>query len=657
MLAFMTSCSFLMPDGNSGTTKPTPEHTHGDATGDSICDICGEYIEIECTSHVDVDENGRCDVCLSFIGFEKCDGHADADNNGRCDGCNATVVIVLDFYAVNDLHGKFADTDQSAGVDELTTYFKNAYESDDHAIILSSGDMWQGSSESNLTNGNIITDWMNELDFVSMTVGNHEYDWGAEYIIKNAEIAEFPILAINIYDRTTNKRVEYCESSVMIERDGVKIGIIGAVGDCYSSISAGMVEDVYFKTGSELTALVKAESNRLRAAGADLIVYSLHGGNGRSSSVPSIVSSSALSSYYDMTLSNGYVDIVFEAHTHQGYINIDGYGVYHLQGNGDGKAISHAELELNIITGSVSISEAEVVKTEDLSDLADDPIVAELMEKYNDKIADAMKPIGVNTIPRSEYYITELVSELYYKAGMEKWGQQYDIVLGGGYLKTRDPYNLKCGEITYGDLVTILPFDNDIVLCKISGRNLKNRFIESSNSDYHIYCGEYGNGLNIDPYATYYIVVDRYTLDYAPNGLTEVDVYKPNVYARDLLADYIRSGALEEEYSITDIGYILDLVGSLEYNVLTDRFFIKGEIVSTPSADYGNTTIRDENGNEIYIYGIQSGVGGKFDTISNPPKLGDTVILYGPAVYYSNNSTGEKTIEIKNAYLIDIVEE
>jgi hypothetical protein len=91
------------------------------------------------------------------------DDHTDADNDGECDDCGISVVIVLDLFAINDLHGKFCDSDAQAGVDELTTYLKNAYENEDHVLLLSAGDMWQGSSESNLTKGYIITEWMNHL--------------------------------------------------------------------------------------------------------------------------------------------------------------------------------------------------------------------------------------------------------------------------------------------------------------------------------------------------------------------------------------------------------------------------------------------------------------------------------------------------------------
>jgi 2',3'-cyclic-nucleotide 2'-phosphodiesterase (5'-nucleotidase family) len=217
-------------------------------------------------------------LCACVKQPTECQTHEDVDQNLLCDQCGQSVVIIVDFYNINDLHGKLADGEGHPGVDELTTFLKKARSNDDYAVLLSTGDMWQGSSESNLTYGNIVVDWMNELQFAAMALGNHEYDWGEAYIQANAELAQFPFLAINVYDRQTNSRVDYCQASVVVDFGSIQVGIIGAMGDCYSSISPEKVRDVYFKTGSELTALVKAECDRLRDQGVDMIVYTIHDG-------------------------------------------------------------------------------------------------------------------------------------------------------------------------------------------------------------------------------------------------------------------------------------------------------------------------------------------------------------------------------------------
>ena len=475
--------------------------------------------------------------------------HVDEQNDGRCDLCDTIVIVAVDLYSINDLHGKVADGDTHPGVDELSTYLDRERELNDHVILLSAGDMWQGSAESNLTHGLLMTDWMNEMDFVSMSMGNHEYDWGAEPILENRAQAEFPFLAINVYDRATDARVEYCDASVVVECDGVQIGIIGAIGDCYSSIAGDKVEDVYFKTGSDLTRLVKAESQRLREEeGADFIVYVLHDGYERSTgnSVKN-VHGGQVKYYYDIELSDGYVDLVFEAHTHQRYILKDEYGVYHLQCGGDNQGISHVEISVNIANGTTKTRLAELVATGMYANMEDDPIVEELMLKYDEQVSKGTRVLCDNPVYRGSGELCQLVAQLYYEKGLELWGDEYDIVLGGGFLSARSPYSLPAGEVTYGDLQTIFPFDNNLVLCSVKGRDLLEKFFETDNDRYYIAYGDYGEQVyrELDPNATYYIVVDSYTSPYGPNHLTEIDRYEEEIYARDLLAEYIEQGGFE----------------------------------------------------------------------------------------------------------------
>lgn len=473
------------------------------------------------------------------------DGHVDLDNSGYCDDCGEYVIVYLDFYVINDLHGKLTDTEDNPGVDELSTYIKTMMSLDDNAVLLSSGDMWQGSSESNLTYGLMMTDWMNYMDFDAMTLGNHEYDWGEEYIIANGNVAEFPTLAINIFEKDTNERVEYCDASVVVERNGLKIGIIGAIGDCYSSISADMSGDVYFKTGSAMTELIKAESDRLRKdEGVDFVALSLHDGYDKNRASMSAISNSDLRAYYDISLSRGYVDVVFEGHTHKSYMLSDNEGVFHLQAGGENKAISHIEFQVNFANGNKKVTNVEIVESDVYDDFADDSIIFELTEKYSDEISKANEVLG--TLSRNVYSteICELVAKLYYQKGVEIWGDRYKIALGGGFLSLRNPYELGRGEVTYSDVYSILPFDNQLVLCSTTGKNLLRVFIETNNDRYHVYRDSTIIS-SIDPTATYYVVTDTYTSTYSYNNLTEVERYKKGVYARDLLADYIKSGGLK----------------------------------------------------------------------------------------------------------------
>ena len=475
-------------------------------------------------------------VCMALSGCEFFDwdsglfgGSGGSENN-----------VELTFLAVNDLHGKFLDTDSQPGVDELTTYIKELYDDTEREeILLASGDMWQGTVESSTNRGQLMTDWMNHLGFVSMTLGNHEYDWGDAVLNPNSERANFPFLAINV--RKNSSTVSYCQASTVVERAGVKIGIIGAIGDCLSSISGEFTSGLYFATDDALTGLVEQEATRLREEeGCKFIVYSIHdGGSGFSTSGVNSVTNSDMS-WYDSSLSDGYVDLVFEAHTHQRYVLKDEYGVYHLQGGGENSNISSAEVSLNPKTGKYTVT-PRIINSNEYADknITGDTVVGDIFNEYF-PAENPYDSIGTIKARKNSDTICDTVARLYYERGVQEWGDQYKIVLGGGFLRARSPYNLSAGKVSYANLFSILPFDNEIVLGRISGYNLNAKFLNSSNSDYHVYAdissGDVSNG------EYYYIIVDTYTSTYRSNGITEIARLGSGTYARDLLADFIRAG-------------------------------------------------------------------------------------------------------------------
>lgn len=467
--------------------------------------------------------------------------HTDNDDNGKCDLCGESVLKEFSFFSVNDLHGKFMDTPSQPGMDEFTSYMKNLYaDTAREEILLSAGDMWQGTVESSTNKGQLMTRWMNEMKFEGMALGNHEFDWGADVIRPNSQKAEFPFLAINV--KYNGKAADFCQASAIVERDGVKIGIVGAIGDCLSSVSGEFSKGLEFVTGSALTSLVKSEATRLREEeGCSFIVYTIHDGYGDSLAPTSVttLSNSDFSHYYDTSLSDGYIDLVFEGHTHQHYIVKDEYGVIHMQGGGENKYVSRADVSLNILTSSYTVKPALVSSSVyAASSINGDAVVEEIFNEFFPDDNPYTTVLGKNGERRNEYEICETVAKLYYDAGKAKWSN-YNIVLGGGFLKLRTPYRIEAGNVTYADLFSILPFDNAIVLGKIRGSDLKKAFL-SDKANYHVYSTVKSSEVSDSAY--YYIITDTYSAYYRYNGVTEVARLDNETYARDLLADYVKDG-------------------------------------------------------------------------------------------------------------------
>lgn len=447
------------------------------------------------------------------------------------------VFVDLELYAVNDFHGNVRDNSKGLGISKTSTLFDYHPYNAHNALYISQGDMWQGSLESNNTKGKLVTEWMNQVGFTSMTVGNHEFDWGTSYIQTNSQLADFPFLGINVYSVATNQRVSYLDPSVVIEKNGAKIGIIGAIGDCYDSIASSKVQDVYFVTGSSLTNLVQQEANRLRnQEGCDFIIYSVHDGMNEYGN-----------SNYDINISN-YVDLVLEGHTHRYYMEVDSKGIYHIQGSSNNKNFSYINLTINTTRNTFVINETKTVWTTNYDYLDDDAEAESLFTKYADEIGSHTGVVGYNSAYRSDDEVEDLVADLYLQYGMEKWGSSYNVFLGGGYLKTREPYVLEEGDVTYETLANLFPFDNDVQLCSITGYYLYYKFINSTNTDYHISYSSFGDSYrsNVDFNTVYYVIVDNYTSDYSSNHLTVIDTLTDDpLNAKDMLAQYILEGGLE----------------------------------------------------------------------------------------------------------------
>lgn len=455
-------------------------------------------------------------------------------------------LVSFDIYAINDLHGRLLESGLQPGVGKLSTYLEQA-QSNGNTILLANGDMWHGTSEGALTDGLMVTDWMNEMDFAAMTLGGHEYEWGEEQLRKNRELAQFPFLGINIYSRATDQQADYCQSSRVIEIEGVQIGIIGAIGNPEGAIAAEHLTNVYFKTGDELTALVKAECEKLRSEGVDFIIYLLHDGTTKTTDdvYSQLVEERELPCNYDLELSDGYVDVVFEADSHYRYVLRDPHGVLHLQAGSNSEGISHVQVLFDKYTGQAQILDAELLSTRSrFSSLEEHPVVAELTEKYAQQLTPLIRSVGHNRYYRSGDDLCRLVAELYCTTGMEKWGTQYDIVLAGGYITCRYPGYLPEGDVRYNDLQSLFPFDNQIVLCSIQGWDLVSKFLKTYDTNYHIHTTAYGDSVwdNLNYDATYYVITDTYTANYAPNNMTTLAVYDQTTFARDLLAEFITNG-------------------------------------------------------------------------------------------------------------------
>ena len=200
--------------------------------------------------------------------------------------------VVISIVGTNDVHGQLQQKGELGGITTTSGYvnaLRTARSDDGGAVLLiDAGDMWQGTLESNLTEGAAVVAAYNALEYTAATIGNHEFDFGPlgpdaipmspgadprGALKQRASEAAFPLLAANLIDTATNSTVNWpnVQPSVVVETSGVTVGIIGVM--TANALQATMAANVIGLRVAPLAPTIEKEAQALRTAGADLVIW------------------------------------------------------------------------------------------------------------------------------------------------------------------------------------------------------------------------------------------------------------------------------------------------------------------------------------------------------------------------------------------------
>ena len=159
----------------------------------------------------------------------------------------AGIALTLPFWAcakdvtiiyTNDLHAHvepykvpwIADGKRDiGGWANITTLVKQEKAKNKATWFFDAGDYFTGPYISSLTKGKAIIDIMNTMPFDAVTIGNHEFDHGWDNTLLQLSQAKSPIVQGNIFYQNSSKSF-WDKPYTIIEKDGVKIGVIGLHG-------------------------------------------------------------------------------------------------------------------------------------------------------------------------------------------------------------------------------------------------------------------------------------------------------------------------------------------------------------------------------------------------------------------------------------------
>lgn len=416
---------------------------------------------------------------------------------------SASTDATYHFYCVNDFHGSIVEQMNGkyyeSGIAKYFGKLKEYKQADpDHTFILSAGDMFQGSLESNDNYGALVIDAMNNTGFDAMTLGNHEFDYGQERLLNNIRKMDFPILGGNIVTfengaATTTRWSEDIHTSTVIERGGNKIGIVGMIGyGQTTSITSQNVQDIYFRNPFEVA---PAEAKRLREEeDCDIVIYVIH---------------DDMSSCQTYAADKQYFDGVFCGHKHVKNNKIVGK-VPFVQSYCNGEAISH--FALNIKGGVVTCTDYGIITAE--KSWTEDTEIAQIRDSYIEDPVFAAKASAIAGTIDGTLEAKEGVSNLVARAIYEKYKPLYPELRGAMQNGLRAPLT---GEVSYRDIYKAAPFTNHVVIAKVPGNEI---LLEAEQNSF--YCD--GEPFKPDEYYTFacidYVLYhqnDRKVFNYFPS--------------------------------------------------------------------------------------------------------------------------------------------
>lgn len=361
------------------------------------------------------------------------------------------------------------------GIPYLSTLIKQIKETEKLSFLFDSGDIYTGAL-AQATEGRLAFDIYSHFGYDAVTIGNHEFEYGWEVLDKVRYRAEFPFLNCNIFYENTD--INFAQPYTIVERDGFRIGVIGAIGvDAFINTM-----NKIHREGLEVRnpiPLVQKYIDYINDE-VDLIVVLTH----QNRPAPMQTDKEAdpevqrgIEEDYDMAGQLIGADVILGGHCDNGLwepIIHPETSTIICQTFGQGKYLGY--LKLNVESEAITIAEAKLIPVES-ANLEPDQKVVDLIHKARASAPQITKVIGeLDKLASRKYYRESTLGNL--MADILRYSAKSDIaVVNSGSLRA----DLNPGKITIEDLINVYPFIGPFHVVEITGDGVK-KLLEHSYS-------------------------------------------------------------------------------------------------------------------------------------------------------------------------------
>ncbi|KAH8373050.1 hypothetical protein KR009_011034, partial [Drosophila setifemur] len=405
----------------------------------------------------------------------------------------------------NDMHARFEQTSVNSGscspedahtnkcyggfarvAFEVRKYRTEAQAGGTPVFYLNAGDTYTGTAWFTIFKDKIASAFLNKLQPDAISLGNHEFDERVEGLIPFLDEVNFPVLACNLdLSKVPQlKATKHLHNSAILETNGTKIGVIGYLTPDTKKLT--LQTDVEF---FEEVVSINAEAEKLKAEGINIIIALGHSGYAK-----------------DLEIAKNCpeVDLVIGGHTNTFLYTGSQPDAEHIDGpyptvvkQKSGKAVPvvqayaytkylgklhvqfDAEGNLILWDGAPILLNASVAQEQDLLDL---------LEVYRPNVTQLEKAVvghtkvyleGRKQICRAEECnLGNLVADaMVFSRMMEEQGGDFwtdaaiSLMQGGGIRSSIEKRS--DGSITDSDILSVLPWGNDLFMTTITGKSLR----------------------------------------------------------------------------------------------------------------------------------------------------------------------------------------
>ncbi|WP_225026779.1 bifunctional metallophosphatase/5'-nucleotidase [Xinfangfangia pollutisoli] len=473
-----------------------------------------------------------------------------------------TILHTNDFHdryePISKYDGPCAPEDNTAGdcfggSARLVTALAEARARAENSILVDGGDQFQGTLFYTYYKGKMTAEFMTKLGYDAMTVGNHEFDDGPEVLAGFIDAVGFPVLMSNADVSMEPALKDKIAKSTVIEKGGEKIGLIGLTPlDTPEIASPG--KNVIFTDPAQA---VQGEVDKLTAEGVTKIIVLSHSGYVVDKKVAAETTG---------------VDVIVGGHdnTYLSNVSEDAVGPYPtmvgdtaiVQAYAYGKFLG----ELNVVfddAGKITSASGEPLimdkaVAEDSDTLARIAELAKPLDEIRNKVvADTSAEIDGNrdVCRQVECTMGNLVADAQL-ARVKDQGVTISLANSGGLRASID-----AGEVTMGEVLTVLPFQNTLATFETTGQTLidalengvsqyeekAGRFLQVAGMKYtfdisqpagsrvsDVLVAEGDQWVPIDPAKTYLVVTNNYVRNGGDGFKMFVDAPKAYDFGPDL---------------------------------------------------------------------------------------------------------------------------